>query len=187
MWQWILLFLLVAGIAILQGKFRWNPLSRNRNRSSSKRAAARLPVRLNKYFLSAAEQSFFRVLKAVATDDFEIFAKVRFIDVLWLPAKSGRIWPSKKKLMRRHLDFVLCDRRTLWPALAIELDDSSHQHIAARQRDEFKNRVLKRAGLPLLRINVQSAYDKTLLSKAIYDALGLPTRARPEVVGPNLK
>jgi hypothetical protein len=50
------------------------------------------------------------------------------------------------------VDFVWCERATLKPLLAIELDDQSHQTNPCQMAsDASKEQVLEQVGLPLLR------------------------------------
>jgi hypothetical protein len=53
---------------------------------------------------------------------------------------------------RKHVDFLLCDPRTMRPLDGLELDDRSHQRSDRQQRDEFVESVFTAARLPLVRI-----------------------------------
>jgi Protein of unknown function (DUF2726) len=77
----------------------------------------------------------------------------------------------RNRVDRKSLDFVLCDRSTLSPVLAIELDDSSHGREDRRERDAFVDGVLAKAGLPLLHIRAQAAYDPKQLAASIGEAM----------------
>lgn len=55
------------------------------------------------------------------------------------------------KISQKHVDFVICDE-DLQVCFALELDDSSHDTEKARQKDLFKDRAFKAAGIPLKRI-----------------------------------
>ncbi len=66
-----------------------------------------------------------------------------------------------------HVDFVLCDPDALTPLLVIELDDSSHERTARRDRDAF----LGAAGLPILHVAARHAYAPTEIRALINDRL----------------
>ncbi len=83
---------------------------------------------LGKLF-SAAEHSFFLVLKqALSDDDYEIFAKVRIADVLTpesgLSRKNWNV--AFYRITSKHFDYVLCSKDTLAVVAVIELDNQSH-------------------------------------------------------------
>lgn len=58
---------------------------------------------------------------------------------------------ARNRIKSRHLDFVLVDPDTFYVKLAIELDDISHDNKEVQQKDEFKNKLLEKIGLPLIR------------------------------------
>jgi very-short-patch-repair endonuclease len=57
------------------------------------------------------------------------------------------------------VDFAICDFRTLQVIGIIELDDSSHKSAARKRRDEFKDKALAAAGVPIVRIPAQRGYS----------------------------
>ncbi|MDO8523482.1 MAG: DUF2726 domain-containing protein [bacterium] len=135
---------------------------------------SKLPYRRKDYLLSATERKFFYALEQIAhKNNYHVFAKVRLEDLLWLPKNTEDRWSFRGRIKSRHIDFVLCDHENIKPLLAIELDDSSHLSEKAQKTDDFKNRALKDAGLPLLRFPHQNFYNadeiasKILKEKAI--------------------
>ncbi len=122
--------------------------------------------RMRDDFVSQAEVSFFHVLRRVIEDRALISAKVRLADVIYAPWQEEQrsAW---NKISRKHLDFVVCDPRTLVPVLAIELDDRSHQRQNRRERDSFLDDTLSQAGLPLLRITTRRSYDPQVLAQLV--------------------
>jgi hypothetical protein len=63
------------------------------------------------------------------------------------------------RIDRKHVDFLLCDLKTLQLILGIELDEKSHQRADRQEREDFVNHVFEAAKLPLLHIPVQRAYS----------------------------
>jgi len=56
-------------------------------------------------------------------------------------------------LSRAHLDFlIVTNTRPAEPVLAVEFDGPHHDNLRQRARDALKNRLCKKAELPLLRI-----------------------------------
>src|SRR6266487_6106715 len=120
------------------------------------------PYLLLDEFISPAELNFFFNLKAVAGDSAHIFSKVKLSDLFY--AKTGDYGKNRSytnRIDRKHVDFLLCDSKTLKPVLGIELDDKSHQRADRQERDDFVNHVFAAAGLPFMHISVQRGYSQT--------------------------
>ncbi len=100
---------------------------------------------------------YFDVLFRVVDSQYRIFSKVRLGDLVGL-AEESTDPRYRTETWYKHIDFVLCDRNSLEPLLAIELDDSSHHQYDSRERDAVKDRVCADAELPLLRIKAQYDY-----------------------------
>ena len=99
-------------------------------------------------------------------EEYEIFPKVRLLDVLIVKAEAGR-QAALNRVQAKHLDFLLCERGTFRPVLALELDDSSHQRPARKARDAFVEEVLEVIGLPALRFPVTRTYDPREIARLI--------------------
>jgi hypothetical protein len=143
--------------------------------------ADRLPYSGKKYFFSAAERSFYEVLRRLAPDH-TVFAKVRLADLVHV-SKGTTSWQSHfNRIIRKHVDFVLCDR-DLAPVVAIELDDASHDEEERKDRDEFVDQVLASAGLPIVHIRAKRAYAMDQLRGELRSYL--PVKAPAEVPHPD--
>jgi predicted RNA-binding Zn-ribbon protein involved in translation (DUF1610 family) len=119
-------------------------------------------------FISPAELNFFFNLKTVIGDSAQIFSKVKLSDLFF--AKTGDFGKNRSytnKIDRKHVDFLLCDSKTLKPIIGIELDDKSHQRADRQERDDFVNHVFKAAKLPLLHISVQRSYSQSELKSQL--------------------
>lgn len=122
------------------------------------------PYHLVDEFASPAELNFFFNLKSVVGDSAQIFSKVKLSDLFY--AKAGDYGKNRSytnKIDRKHVDFLLCDPKTLKPILGIELDDKSHQRADRQERDDFVNHVFEAAKLPLIHISVQRGYSQSEL------------------------
>jgi uncharacterized protein DUF2726/topoisomerase-like DNA binding C4 zinc finger protein len=122
------------------------------------------PYHLVDEFISPAELNFFFNLRAVVGDSAHIFSKVKLSDLFY--AKTGDYGKNRSytnRIDRKHIDFLLCDAKTLKPILGIELDDKSHQRADRQERDNFVNNVFAAARLPLMHISVQRGYSQNEL------------------------
>ena len=79
-----------------------------------------LPYRQRDNFLSPAELSFFHVLRQVAANHFHVCAKVRVSDLLYVVQRRSNMGHANR-IDRKHVDFVLCNPKTMQPALVVEL------------------------------------------------------------------
>jgi len=126
--------------------------------------------RLRDNFMSPAEVSFFHVLHRAIDGRALIFPKVRLGDLIYAP-KQEHQYAALQRINRKHVDFVLCDPRTLRPVAAIELDDRSHRREDRIDRDAFVESVFEGIGLPLLRFAVRPAYDIRAVTDQISRAM----------------
>ena len=69
-------------------------------------------------------------------------------------------------LSQKSVDFVLCDKTYLSPKLAVELDDKSHERTDRQERDVEVERILKEAGMPLLRIANHNQFNREEIGRA---------------------
>jgi hypothetical protein len=141
-------------------------------------SGARLPYRKRVPFLSAAERSFFRVLKGVAAVRYEVFAKVGIGELLYVPGREEDRQSYRNKIQQKRVDFVLCDPQTLQPAVVVELDDSSHRRPDRRDRDAFVDQAMNCAGLPILHVPARTSYSPAELATELERVMtGAPAAA----------
>jgi formate dehydrogenase maturation protein FdhE len=62
------------------------------------------------------------------------------------------------KIFRKHVDFLLCEPKTLKPAFAVELVKASLKN-EARESDQFMKDLFLGAGLPLVQIPAGERYE----------------------------
>lgn len=122
--------------------------------------AKEYPYHLRDYFLSNAEISFYHILRTISAERAMVLTKVSLGDLFFVKsddASKFRVYTNK--IDRKHVDFLLCNPKSMIPFLAIELDDKSHQRKDRQERDEFIEQVFKAAKLPLLRVPVRHTYS----------------------------
>lgn len=113
-------------------------------------------------FLSPAELAFYKVLCRAVNEDYVIFIKVRIADLVRVKRgyRGKNFWRYFNKIAAKHVDFVLCNKTALTPYCVIELDDRSHNQAGRRERDIFVDKVMEKAGLPLIHIPVKRSYTQ---------------------------
>lgn len=130
-----------------------------------------LPYQCKSYLLTLAERHFFDVLSKLVHDDIYICPQVSFGAVLKVTAAGWDYFRYWDKVKAKRIDFLLCDKRTLAPLVAIELDDSSHDVPKRAERDDFVDHACHSAGLALLRFRVRNRYDREDLTRVLYPTI----------------
>jgi len=129
-----------------------------------------MPYRPRRSLLTQGELAFYRVLRDVVGDRYGIAIKPRLADVLLCPAAKWRTRHGAR-VAQRHVDFVLYDLETAAIALAIELDDRSHER--RKRRDAFLDRVLAVTRVKLVRVKAARHYERSELERVIARSVGL--------------
>ncbi len=130
------------------------------------------PYKKKSYLLTTTEKKFYEVLSQLSQKhNVLLFAKVRLEDLLLTYGNGHERFGSRNRIKSRHVDFLLCNKETISPLIAIELDDSSHEREDRIERDNFVDKALQSAGLPILHVKAKSFYDLRELEDKITDLL----------------
>src|SRR5947208_877817 len=81
--------------------------------------ATTFPFRLRDDFLSPAEISFYHVLISTAGDRFTVCPKVNLSDIFFV-SRPDQNQAARNRISRKHVDFLLCDSRSMRPTVGIE-------------------------------------------------------------------
>ncbi len=144
---------------------------------SGKPPFAELPYAKKKYFFSAAERSFYEILRRLAPGH-TVFAKVRLADVVSVKTGTSSWQSHFNRIDRKHLDFILCDS-DLAPVVAIELDDRSPDDEDRQSRDLFVDRFLASVPLPIVRVRAKHAYKLDEVRRMLSPHVPAPTAVAP--------
>lgn len=109
---------------------------------------------VRKNLMTKNEWAFYKQLKPIADEmNLSILCKTRIADLIDIEKGLNKSeWQTAfNRINKKHIDFMLCKPENLYPVLLIELDDSSHDTEKGKQRDEFVEKVLDKAGYKLLR------------------------------------
>jgi hypothetical protein len=121
--------------------------------------------------LTNAEKSFYGVLRLAADNRYHIFVQVNLSSLLKVRKGTNARQSYSNRIRAKSVDFVLCDPIKLAPLLAIELDDKSHNKPERQERDTFVESACEAAGIPILRIPAQAAYNAQDLARSIEAAI----------------
>lgn len=101
--------------------------------------------------LNPNERLFFESLKLAIEGKYDIYPQVH-LGAIFQPINYGHNWAEINKLNKR-IDFVLFDKNTQTPKIAIELDGDSHSKYKSFKRDEFVGEIFNKFNIPLVRFN----------------------------------
>lgn len=125
------------------------------------------------FFLTKAEHEFYDSLIQAVGQDYIVFAQVH-LPTLLEHKVVGQNWKAAfGHVSQKSVDFVLCDKAYISPKLAIELDDKSHERPDRQNRDIEVERILKGAGMPILRIQNHGKFNPQELTEKVQVALNL--------------
>lgn len=135
------------------------------------KAQVALPYQKEPVLFTPAERSFLGVLEPTLGDQFRVLGKVRLADVIKVtPGLSGSARQQAfNRIQSKHLDFVVCDPSDLSVQFVVELDDSSHQQSRRQARDEFLDKALAAAGVPVFHFPVKRNYSVQDIRGAIFE------------------
>lgn len=140
------------------------------------------PYRRQSSLVTQNELLFYTSLRRAVGTRFTITVKVRLADVIACPRAAWSLGYGRL-IAQKHLDFVVCDPKSLRVVLAIEVDDKSHERPARRLRDAFVNRAMDAAGVPLIRVRAASSYDPREIERLLSRLLGGRTRPYRRIAG----
>jgi hypothetical protein len=149
--NWIILFLLLIIVSLALALFK----------KKAGKGPVDFPYQSKEVLCSPAERSFMGALDKIVGERYRIFAKVRLADII--DVQRGLSASARQRAFNRiagkHLDFIVCNANDLSIVGAIELDDKSHLKKGRRERDQFLDKALEAASIPMLRVKAQSTYS----------------------------
>lgn len=107
--------------------------------------------------MNESEQALFINLQKTLGDRYIVLSKVRIDDFVEAAHGAGG-YGARGRIKSRHVDFLICDRATTKPFLAVELDGKSHQGEGRQERDRFVDELYKTIGLPIYHVPVGSNF-----------------------------
>lgn len=115
------------------------------------------------------ERAFYWMLQQAIGEDYEVFGKIHAADLI-LPKKNSAYTGKKafNPVEDRVFDFILCEKKSLNVACAIQLNASSQ--IVQREQDPLLP-ICETVGLPLVRFIVQADYSIEIIRERLHQAL----------------
>ena len=117
----------------------------------------RLPYRLKESFLATTELALFRMLTEMMGSRYVICPKVALNDVFYIVRPNENVH-FFNKFFRKHVDFLLCDPKSLMPSFGVEIVRPISKGNM-RESDRFLDELFMGAGIPLVHIPSSENYD----------------------------
>ena len=133
---------------------------------------------------SPAERSFLGVLEQSLDSSYRVFGKVRLGDIV-KPAKglsNSKRATSQNKINQKHVDFVVCAAADLAVVGVVELDDKSHERGDRAGRDQFVDRALADAKIPVVHFPAKKGYALPEVRAKLAEGLAIWTAPSPPPV-----
>jgi len=137
----------------------------------------RLPYRLREKFLSATELALFRTLQIMAGNHYIVCPKVALDDIFYIVRPNENVH-FFNKIFRKHVDFLLCDPKTLQPSIGVDLVKPVARS-ETREADQFMEDLFLSAGLPLVHVPSAEEYSQTDLTELFQLAILKVKETRP--------
>lgn len=125
--------------------------------------------------MNESEQALFINLQKTLGDQYIVLSKVRIEDFVEVTRGAGG-YGARGRIKSRHVDFLICDRATTKPLLAVELDGKSHQGEDRQERDRFVDELYKTINLPIRHVPVGSNFLECAqgISEALKNSVSSP-------------
>jgi len=124
------------------------------------------------FLMSKSESDFIKILIEIVGTNYHIFPQVHLSAIIDEKMVKGQNWKAAfKHINGKSVDYVVCDRYSIKPLLAIELDDWSHDKQDRRDRDVEVERIFQDAGLPLVRFDKRKGLSVEEIKRLIFESL----------------
>jgi very-short-patch-repair endonuclease len=113
--------------------------------------------------MTKSESDFFVKLEQVVGERYFVFPQVHLSSLLDHRIKGQEWMYAFRHINGKSVDYVLCDRHTLQPTYAIDLDDHTHNQNDRKKRDAEVERIFDEANLPLVRFKNKDVADGDII------------------------
>lgn len=123
----------------------------SRERAENTASLVKYAYSVKAQIMTNAEKVFYDKLLAEAGDEYYIVPQAHLSMFINHKIK-GQNWRGAFSVINgKSVDFLIVEKTTQKPALAIELDDYTHGRPDRQRRDQIVEEILNRAGVPLQR------------------------------------
>ncbi len=121
--------------------------------------------------MTEAERECFHALVSEMGPDYYFFPQMH-LDTIVQPENAGKDrFYAFRHINQKSVDFVACNKSSLSPVFAIEVDDKTHSQANRMERDREVERILRGAGIPLIRIENRGRFEPKELALAVQNGI----------------
>lgn len=118
---------------------------------------------LSMYFLKGSiltevELKFYKRLSELIPEEYTIAPKVGLKDFITIRCKENYM-KHFGHISQKHIDFLICKRNNMSPAIGIELDDSTHKQKSRAERDKMVDEIYNQIGLKIIHIPLNTSSE----------------------------
>ncbi|HZX15074.1 MAG TPA: DUF2726 domain-containing protein [Thermodesulfobacteriota bacterium] len=168
-WIFLLIAFVIIAAALAVG-MRWGSRSEKVTPETD-----RSPYQSRRYLFTQTERYFLGILDQFIDNRYRKFGKVRLADIIQPQRELSRDkWHGAfNRIKSRRLDFVICKASDLSIVGVVEIDDRAHDTLKRKDRNEFVDKVLQDAGIPVLRLPAKRGYVIGEIREAVTKKLGI--------------
>ncbi len=130
------------------------------------------PYKKTKRVISSNEAKLFESLKSCASlENYYIFPQIPYSAILSVDQNYRDLKGSFEEINKLRADFVVTEKVSFVPVLAIELNDSTHFLDNRKARDKFVQSALDSSGLQYLVLETKDISQKEKMNALISSKL----------------
>ncbi len=127
-----------------------------------------LPYCIRDHFLSPEQATYFKMILSAVGDTFAVCPRVYLADIISVPQDEADHF--MEKLNGIQIDFLMCDKDTLQPLVAVVLSGETDITDDWRDREYFLDDVFEAAKLPLVRLFIGNPCSSGDLRECLLEA-----------------
>lgn len=114
--------------------------------------------------MTVREAEFYRRLEQTVQGRYYIFPQLHLSAMMYNKTSGRYRRLAFQRINRTSVDYVLCDKETMTPVYAVELDDRTHDSELRRKRDAGVQIMLDSVNIPLVRFrDVERMSDEQII------------------------
>lgn len=122
--------------------------------------------------MTTSENDFFDILSSVIGDKYYIFPQVH-LSAIFDEKIYGQPWRTAfRSINQKSVDYVIADKMSRKPLLAIELDDPSHDREDRQARDKLVERIFSETTTHLVRFSNYKNFNQEQIRQKLFEHLG---------------
>lgn len=120
------------------------------------------------------EIKFYHALISTFSAEYTVLTKVSLHKIIAIDKYTDNDVAPVAKIKSEYVDYLLCDKLSLRPIIAIEISNNGPRDFDRINREYLIKSVFEITNFPFLRHTIKREYKKYDLMKSIYDKIDKP-------------